>query len=86
MFEGEEGVSKASAKDCNTGRGGNAGSESVGSYPLQELGTGRSGVREGRADVPKRRYQRVDSTCGDGAGKYAEGEKSGDIGRGGEVR
>ena len=36
--------------------------------------------------MPKRRYQGVDSTCCDGAGKYAEREKSGDIGRGGEIR
>ena len=36
--------------------------------------------------MPKRRHQGVDSTCGDGAGKYAECEKPGDIGRGGEIR
>ena len=47
MFEGEERVSKASAKDCNTGRGGDACSQSVGGYPLQELDTWRSGVPEG---------------------------------------
>ena len=37
MFEGEERVSKASAKDCDTGRGDNACSQSIGGYPLQAL-------------------------------------------------
>ena len=37
IFKGEERVSETSAKDCNTGRGGNACSQSIGGYPLQEL-------------------------------------------------
>ena len=37
VFEGEERVSKASAKDCDEGRGDNACSQSVGGYPTQEV-------------------------------------------------
>ena len=36
--------------------------------------------------MPKWRYQGGDSTCGDGAGKYAKRKKPGDIGRGCEIR
>ena len=35
--------------------------------------------------MPKWRYQGGDSTCGDGAGKYAKRKKPADIGRGCEM-
>ena len=86
MFKGEERVSKTSAKDCNAGRGGHACSQSIGGYPLQKLDCRRRMMPEGRSCMPKWRYQGVDSTCSDGAGKYAECKKPGNIGRGGEIR